>query len=311
MVTLNQFATDLSLDILNEGQTHRFVFTRSDSNRPGLQLAGYYGYFVAERPQILGKMEISYLETLSAQTQYEALKRLMRHPIPCVILCRSMECPPSLLEAARETGMPLLRTTMPTSQFIQRLGMYLNNITAPDITRHGVLVDVYSTGVLLLGQSGIGKSECALELIKRGHRLVADDVVEIRRVNEGRIVGQAPQALRYLMEIRGVGILDIQGMFGISSVVPVKSVDLCMKLEAWQEGKVYDRLGMFDQTLDFLGVSLPLLTIPVRPGRNLAIIVEVAARNLRMRQEMGMHSGKALMEERLPSLAKDSNNPKA
>ncbi len=257
----------------------------SDINRPGLPLAGYWEYFAAERPQILGKVETSYLHSLDPNTRRERLERFVSYPIPCIIICRHTDGMDDLIELAAKQNIPVYSSQIDTTRMVVNMLFFLNNQLAPTTSKHGVLVDVYGVGILITGESGVGKSESALELVKRGHRLVADDVVEIRRVSEKRLVGEAPEILRHLMEIRGVGIIDIATMFGISAVTTSKSIDMVVHLEAWKEGKEYDRLGLEEEYTEILNVQIPSLLLPIRPGRNLAVVLEVAARNLRLKQQ--------------------------
>lgn len=280
-ISVKEFAQALQLKILT-GQHRQLTFSVSDLNRPGLQLAGYMNHFPPERLQIIGSAETSFLQDMSAELQTQRISALMSLEFPCLVICRDLQIP-LLLEIAEKFGKPVLSTPLQTTKFIHQAVVYLDKLVAPITNKHGVLVDVYGVGILLMGKAGIGKSETALELIKRGHRLVADDAVQIRKVSDSRLVGEAPALIRHFMEVRGVGLIDVKTMYGVSSVIANKSVDLVMQLEHWDEKKEYDRLGIEQQTMDILGVHVPMLTVPVAPGRNLAIIVEVAARNYRLR----------------------------
>lgn len=270
----------------------------SDINRPGLPLAGYWDYFASERPQILGKVETSYLNSLDPDTRRERLEKFVSYPLPCIIICRNIEDMSDLIALAAQRKIPVYSSSADTTRTVVSMLFFLNNHLAPTTSKHGVLVDVYGVGILITGESGVGKSESALELVKRGHRLVADDLVNIRRVSESRLVGEAPEILRHLMEIRGVGIIDIATMFGISAVTTSKSIDMVVHLEAWKDGKEYDRLGLEDEYTEILNVQVPSLLLPIRPGRNLAVVLEVAARNLRLKQQ-GFNAARELEKRML------------
>lgn len=247
----------------------------SDISRPALQLVGYYDHFEPKRLEILGKEEMTYLGTMSPEQRESVIDRLFSHDIPALVVTRGQEIFPEIIAMAEKHDRTLLRSEETTSDLISRITDYLNRALAPEITRHGVLMNIYGQGVLLLGDSGIGKSETAIELLKRGHRLVADDAVEIRRVSNA-LLGTAPEMIRHYIEIRGVGIIDVRQLFGMGAVQFETEVELVIQLEPWENGKFYDRLGLGEDRYDILGVSLPFLTVPVRPGRNLAGIVEIA-----------------------------------
>lgn len=257
----------------------------SDINRPGLQLAGYWEHFAHERPQLIGLVEASYLGSLDRAQRLERLRQFVSYDIPCIIVCRAIDNLADLIELAKGRGIPVYMSSSDTTKVVLDMIYFLNNQLAPRTRQHGVLVEVYSVGVLIAGESGVGKSESALELVKRGHRLVADDVVDIRRVSENRLVGESPEIVRHFMEIRGVGIIDIATMYGIGAVLRSKSIDMVVHFEQWQHGKEYDRLGLEEETTEILGVKVPWLLLPIRPGRNLAVVLEVAARNLRLKQQ--------------------------
>ena len=250
--------------------------TVADINRPALQLVGYYDYFDKYRLQILGMVEMKFLNRMNIDERRQIFDRLFSYPVPAVIISRNMEIGPEMLEMAEKHDKTLLRTAMETVDATSRMIDYLNRALAPQISRHGVLMNIYGQGVLIIGDSGIGKSETAIELLKRGHRLIADDAVEIRRVSDG-LHGEAPECIRHYIEIRGVGIIDVQQLFGMGAVQFESEIEIVVQLEPWQDGKFYDRLGLGGETYEILGVKLPLVTIPVRPGRNLAGIVEIAA----------------------------------
>jgi len=267
----------------------------ADINRPGLQLAGFFDYFGNDRIQVIGKVEMTYLGQLDPKQKYNALYGLFSRKVPCVVLARGMEAPPEMIELAIQFNTPLFRTQEVTSRFSSSLISLLNLELAPMETRHGELIEVYGEGVLILGESGVGKSETALELVKRGHRLVADDLTEIRRVSSKTLVGSAPEIIRHLIEIRGIGILDVKYLYGVGSVKMTESINLVVNMELWNQTKQYERLGMDEQFTEILGLNVPSLTIPVRPGRNLAIIIEVAAMNNRQKK-MGYNAAQVFSE---------------
>jgi HPr kinase/phosphorylase len=284
---LKNLCPDICLDDID--------ITTSDVNRPGLQLSGYMGYFGTDRIQIIGKVETTYLASLSPQERMKRLDEFFRTGFPCLVIARGIEPFEEMHQVAVKYRIPLLSTNDITSSFMGGLIKYLNVMLAPRITQHGGLVEVYGEGILILGESGVGKSETALELVKRGHRLIADDVVEIRKVSDKTLLGSAPENIRYLIEIRGIGLLDVKNLYGMGSVKSEENIDLVMKLEHWDQNKVYDRLGLEDQYCDILGIDVPLLVIPVKPGRNLAIIAEVAAMNNRQKQ-MGYNTAKMISD---------------
>ena len=285
MVDAAAMVKALKLTELVPSQTGFLPIEASDINRPGIQLAGFWDHFADERPQIIGLVETSYLGSLDAATRRERLEKFVSYELPCIIICRGLGGLDDLIELARARKIPVYRTGESTTRLMIDIIYFLNNHLAPRTTMHGVLVEVYGVGVLLTGESGVGKSEAALELVKRGHRLVADDVVDIRRVSDNRLVGEAPEMIRHLMEIRGIGIIDVATMFGIGSVMRTRSIDLIVHLEHWVEGKEYDRVGTDEKTQEILDVSVPMILLPIRPGRNVAVVLEVAARNLMLRQQ--------------------------
>lgn len=295
-VNLRDVINEFNLvDISNYKKMDDVIITTSDVNRPGLQLAGYFDYFGADRIQIIGKVETSYLSDFTSEERYNRLDKFFRHGFPCVVIARGLEVFPEMLEVSQKYGIPILRTDDITSRFMSGLIKYLNVQLAPRITKHGVLVEVYGEGILILGESGVGKSETALEIVKRGHRLIADDVVEIRKVSDQTLLGTAPDIIRHFIEIRGIGILDVKNLYGVGAVKMQENINLVINLELWDEKKVYERLGLVDEYTDILGINISSLTIPVRPGRNLAIIVEVAAMNNRQKK-MGYNTAKVLNE---------------
>jgi len=256
----------------------------SEVNRPGMQIIGFFDYFEKSRIQILGKVEITYLRELTAEKRMECFDRLLATKVPAIVITRSLEVFPELLDMAKKHEVCVLRTDDSTSRFMSALISYLNLHLAPRITRHGVLVEVHGEGILILGESGVGKSETAVELVKRGHRFVADDAVEIKRVSNKTLVASSPPVIRNFIELRGIGIVDVKQIFGMGAVKDTEKIDMVIHLEQWEDGKPYDRLGLVDEYTNILGVNIPSLTIPVRPGRNLAIILEVAAMNNRQKR---------------------------
>ncbi|MGF7060261.1 HPr(Ser) kinase/phosphatase [Brassicibacter mesophilus] len=292
-VPIDKLAEDLKLEIIYMPENPNIQITRSDVNRPGLQLTGFFKYFGYERMQLIGNVEWNYLFLLDDETRQKRLDMVFEYPIPALIISRKLDVFPQIIEAAKKYNRTVLRTDIPSTKFISKLISYLDDMLAPQITMHGVLVEVYGMGILLAGKSGVGKSETALELIKRGHRLVADDAVIIRKVDEGMLKGTSPELIRHFMEIRGIGILDIERLYGVGAVKRWEAIDLVIELEHWDEKKEYDRVGLDEQYTEILDSKVPKVTIPVKPGRNLAMIVEVAARNTRQKQ-FGYNAAEAL-----------------
>ena len=255
-----------------------------DVNRPSLQITGFYDYFDNTRIQLLGKVEYTYLMKISEEERAKQLEMLFSRKIPALILTRNQPVLNGMKEFSEKYGVPVLRTQYSTSQFMSGLIAWLNKELAPRITRHGVLVEVYGEGILILGESGVGKSETAVELVKRGHRLVADDAVEIKKVSAISLVGSSPEIIRHFIELRGIGIIDVKEIFGIGAVKNTEKIDMVINLETWVDGKHYDRLGLEEEYTEILGIKIPSLLIPVKPGRNLAIIVEIAAMNNRQKR---------------------------
>ena len=292
-ILLESFCASLGLEVVFAGRG-RMTLSSYSVVRPGLQLAGYFKYFDSSRIIVIGNSEYEYLRDLPLELRHERVQALMSyHDIPCIILTRDLPVPQEVIEQARLTGCPILRTDRVTTVLMNDLFYYLNKKLAPSITMHGVLMDVSGVGILITGHSGVGKSETAMELIKRGHRLVADDSVIIRREGD-TLVGTSPELIRYFMELRGIGILNIKNMYGSGSILNEKSIELVMELEDWVEGKEYDRLGVGTQYETILNQKVMKHVIPVKPGRNLSIIIEVAARNFRLKS-MGYDAAQELI----------------
>lgn len=272
----------------------------ADINRPGLQMIGFFDHFDKNRIQIMGKVEFTYLEQFRIDEREEKLDKFFALGFPALVITRGMQVFPEMVELSEKYGVPLLRTEDTTSSFMSAIISYLNVQIAPRRTRHGVLVEVYGEGILIMGESGVGKSEMAIELVKRGHRLVADDAVEIKRVSNKTLVGSSPAIIRHFIELRGIGIIDVKEIFGIGAIKDTENINMIIHLEQWEEGRQYDRLGMVDEFTNIMGINVPSITIPVKPGRNLAVIVEVAAMNNRQKR-MGYNAAvelnKRLMQQ--------------
>ena len=262
MINAKDFAEALELVEVVPPVREAWDIRQADVNRPGMQFCNFYEYFAYERPQVIGKVEMTYLERLDPAVRRERLRKYFSYDIPCVIICRGMEVPAELREEAAARGIAVYRSPLLTTRVSFNCVTYLNRQLAPRVTQHGVLMDVYNIGVLLTGDSGAGKSEAALELIKRGHQLVADDVVDICKVSENRLIGECPEMIRHFMEIRGIGVIDIRAMYGVSAVTSSKSIDLVMHMEPWVEGKEYDRLGLQEDSVTILGVTVPHQILP-------------------------------------------------
>ncbi len=280
--------------------------SQPDVNRPALQLAGFFDHFDSERVQVIGHVENAYMQQLEESKSLEILSRLMDYHIPCIVFSRSLEVSEQFINLANEKGVPILRTSKTTSSFMAEVIRWLNVELAPRITIHGGLVDVYGEGILIMGESGIGKSEAALELIKRGHRLVTDDVVEIKKVSDETLIGTSPDITRHFIELRGIGIIDVKTLFGVESVKNTQAIDLVIKLEEWNKEKQYDRLGLEETYIEFLGNKVVCHSIPIRPGRNLAIICEAAAVNYRQKK-MGYNAAQELYNRVTNSLKKSDS----
>lgn len=283
-VDLARIIKEFSLEtIYLPAEPEEILITNNDINRPGLQLGGYYEFFDNTRIQIIGRSEESYIKHFKIEKYFELVDEFFSKKPAAVIISRNMTLE-GFPEAAEKYGVPLLRTDEATSAFMATLIAFLNLSLAPRITRHGVLIEVYGEGILLLGESGVGKSETAIELVKRGHRLIADDAVEIRRVSNKSLVGAAPSNIRHFIELRGIGIVNVSRIFGVGAVKLTEKIDFIINIEPWDSEKTYDRMGLEEQTTEILGLEIPSVTIPVKPGRNLAVIIEVAAMNNRQKK---------------------------
>ena len=296
-VSLERLIKDFSMEsVYLPAEPASILISSSEVNRPGLFITGFYDYFDPDRIQILGRMETAFLSDLSHEVLLERINRMFSLKIPALVITRGLEVFPEIIEAARENQVPVIRTPEATSSFMAALIAYLNVELAPRITRHGVLVEVYGEGMLILGDSGVGKSETAIELVKRGHRLIADDAVEIRRVSNKSLVGTSPENIRHFVELRGIGIINARRLFGMGAVKTTEKIDMIVKLEHWDANKTYDRMGIENEYTTILGNKVPSLTIPVKPGRNLAIILEVAAMNNRQKK-MGYNAAQELLKK--------------
>ena len=280
--------------------------TMSDISRPGIELAGYFEYYPAERIQLLGKTELSFFEGLSQNERNLRMERLCTDITPAIIVTRGLEVPQELIEASERESVPVLRSNMKTTRFSSRLTNFLESKLAPTTAVHGVLVDIYGIGVLITGKSGVGKSETALELVKRGHRLVADDCVEIRQEDQDTLVGASPDLIEHLLEIRGLGIINVMTLFGAGAVRSNKRITMVINLEIWDSTKQYDRLGLDEEKMKIIDTEVTKITVPVRPGRNLAVIIEVAAMNYRLKR-MGVNAAQQFTE-RLSDVIEDGDH---
>ena len=270
---------ELELTLLTASIESPVPITVSDINRPGLAMAGFVENFLVERIQVIGQTEVALLESLSPQTRYEAIHRLLQFRVPCIVVAKDLELPAELIEGAQKRGIPVLKTPLSTTPFIHELTAYLDDVFAPTVAIHGSLVDVYGVGLLFTGRSGVGKSECALDLVERGHRLVADDVVTVKRRHSSVLIGQANQTLGHYMEIRGIGLLDLQSIFGIRAIRFQKRIEVEVRLEDWDNNQGYERIGLDDTLTSHLGVKIPIVTVPINPGKNITVIGEVIALN--------------------------------
>lgn len=290
-VTLGSIIDEYQLEEINGPVDRERVVHRNEVNRPGLALAGHFGYFEPARIQIIGISEHDYIEKIPVEKRAEVFNNFFKHEPVAVVFSTSLPIDDDIIEAANKYKVPILRTSQKTSEFMAALIASLSLHLAPRITRHGVLVEVYGEGLLILGDSGIGKSETAIELVKRGHRLIADDAVEIKKVSAKTLVGAAPEIIRHYVELRGIGIVDVKRIFGMGAVKDTEKIDLIINLEPWEEGKMYDRFGLESEYSDIMGIKVPTTVVPVRPGRNLAVILEIAAMNNRQKK-MGFDTAK-------------------
>lgn len=298
LLDLYNFLPDLEL------KGHRIMV--SDVNRPALQLSGYFDHFEQSRTQIIGTVEYTYLQQLDGEKKKAIFHEFMAYDIPCIIFCRGLQPDDEFIKIAEENNLPLFGTNRSTSEFMAELIYCLNEQLAPSITIHGVLVDVYGEGLLIMGESGIGKSEAALELVRRGHRLVTDDVVEIRKINEHTLIGTSPDITRYFIELRGIGIIDVKTLFGVECVKEKQQINLVIKLEDWKKENEYDRLGLEEEYTEFLGSKVVCHSLPIRPGRNLAVICEAAAVNYRQKK-MGYNAAQELYRRVQANLTRKSD----
>ncbi|MGM9972648.1 MAG: HPr(Ser) kinase/phosphatase [Clostridiaceae bacterium] len=303
-VTVQKLIKDFDFDVLVEGEKD-VIINVSDINRPGLQLSGFYNYFAPERIQVVGKAEWSFIEDMTPEIRRKRLTKFFSFDISCLIITRGLEPHRDVLEYAKKSKRWVIRTKLITTQFISKLTMYLADKMAPETRLHGVLVDVYGIGMLITGESGIGKSESALELIKRGHRLVADDAVDIKEI-DGELIGISPEITFGMLEVRGMGIIDVSALYGLSSIIPKKTISITVSLEHWKDDGNYDRLGLSDDFIDVLGVKLKKITIPIRPGRNIAVIIEAAAANYRYNL-MSEVSPVDIIDQRMEKLLEDKS----
>ncbi|MCC8191956.1 MAG: HPr(Ser) kinase/phosphatase [Ruminococcus sp.] len=305
-VPLKNIIEELDLEVVyTPKDTAEILIDDNDVNRPGLQLTGFYEYFNSSRIQVCGNMEYAYLESIGDALRFQKISKLFETRIPAIVIARGHDVFPEMLACAEDYGVAVLKTEDSTTEFIASLIAYLNLQLGPRITRHGVLIEVYGEGILIVGESGVGKSETAIELVKRGHRLVADDAVEIRKVSSKSLVGSSPDNIRHFLELRGIGIINARRLFGMGAVKVTEKIDLVIELESWDPTKIYDRMGVDNEYTNILGIQVPSLTIPVKPGRNLAIILEVAAMNNRQKK-MGYNAAQDLLDNL--GLQMDSKN---
>ncbi|WP_096202460.1 HPr(Ser) kinase/phosphatase [Bacillus sp. FJAT-45350] len=288
-VTASELIEKFNLEVISGEEGIYRPISTSDISRPGIEVAGFFTYYPAKRLQLLGRTELSFFEQLMDHEKKERMLKLCTYDTPGIIISRGLDAPRELIEASEEIGVPLLRSSLTTTRLSSQLTNFLDSKLAPTTAVHGVLVDIYGIGVLITGASGVGKSETALDLVRRGHRLVADDSVEIRQEHEDTLIGRAPELIQHLLEIRGLGIINVMTLFGAGAIRPFKRVVLVIHLELWDQNKAYDRLGLEEDTLKIINTEVPKLTVPVRPGRNLAVIVEVAAMNFRLKR-LGMNA---------------------
>ncbi|TMW72407.1 HPr(Ser) kinase/phosphatase [Alteribacter natronophilus] len=305
-VTVKDLIDEFELELVNDEDNVVFrAITTSDISRPGMEMAGYFTYYPAKRLQLLGKTELTFFSQLTEEEKVDRMTRLSTYDTPGIILSRGNEAPQELIEAANEVGVPILISKMTTTRLSSQLTNYLEIQLAPMTAIHGVLIDIYGIGVMITGSSGVGKSETALDLVRRGHRLVADDSVEIKQEHEGTLVGSSPDLIKHLLEIRGLGIINVMTLFGAGAVRNYKRIGMVIHLELWDQKKQYDRLGLDEDMMTIFETDVPKLTVPVRPGRNLAVIIEVAAMNFRLKR-MGINAAQQFTE-RLNSVIEEGD----
>ena len=296
-VKLTTLVKEFQLEVVYKSTDYDMIsITVEDVARPGLQIAGYFDHFEPMRLQVMGNVEASYLQRLSEQERSIVFDRLFSYKVPALLIARNLEVDPQCLEMAKRHNVSLLRSKEPTSTVVSAIIAYLKGALAPSIARHGVLMEIYGEGVLLVGESGMGKSETAVELVKRGHRLIADDAVEIRKIASNVLIGTAPELIRNYIELRGIGIVNVAKLFGMGAVKAENEINLVIQVVPWKNGEVYNRLGLEEQYMEIMGVKIPMYTIPISPGRNLAVIMEVAAMNNRQRR-MGYNSAREFTEQ--------------
>lgn len=305
-ITLDKLIEDLNLEVIYRAKDSTVKIYSAEVSRPGLQMVGYFEKFAPERLQIIGSSEWLYYNELPDTLRYDSIDKIFAYPIPALIFSRNLEVFPEIIELAKKHNRTILRIDKPTSKFINDVINHINIIIAPATSVHGVLMEVYGIGVLITGKSGVGKSETALELLMHGHRLISDDTVEIKKVEE-QLRGESPALTRHFMEIRGIGILDVERLYGVGAVKQFEFIDLIVELELWDENKIYDRIGLDEETIEILEVKVPKVTVPLRPGRNIAMIVEVAARNNRQKK-LGYNAAQVLNERIMAEIEKRKNS---
>lgn len=303
-VAIDVMMKDFKLSLMTENvDISAKLLCHPEINRPGLQLAGFYDYFDPDRIQIIGIVEYTYLKKMEASVRNDTIQKFFASKLSCVVICRGLKIFPEMIKYAEDYDVPVFGYHDSTTDFMGEIIPWLKVKLAPMITLHGVLVDIYGEGILIMGESGVGKSETALELIKRGHRLVADDAVEIKRVSNQTLVGSCPELIKYFIELRGIGVIDVRQMFGVESIKATQSIDLVIKLEVWDKNKEYDRLGLGEEYIEILGNRIVCNSIPIRPGRNLAVICESAAINHRQKK-MGYNAAQTLNERVMQNISK-------
>ncbi|MGL5712037.1 MAG: HPr(Ser) kinase/phosphatase [Paraclostridium sp.] len=305
-VSVRDLAKDLDLEVIYMPDDVEYYVHYQDIHRPGLQFAGYFEHFTYDRIQIVGRTEYTYFSHMDTETRRDVLDKFFSYEVPALIVSRDLTVKPDVIEMAKKHNRVVLATKRNTTRLINRLSNYLDSKLSPTTTIHGVLVDVFGVGVLIRGESSVGKSETALELVQRGHRLVADDAVEITKIDENLLTGQSPEVLRHFMEIRGIGIIDVRSMYGIGAVKDSKVIDIIIRLESWNDNAYYDRLGLDKEYEEILGVDVEKLVVPVKPGRNTSMILEVAAMNFRQKR-MGYDAAKEFTKK-LATLIDTKNN---